>query len=629
MAGAVVVDRVLRPCGRWPAIRRAGSPAPWRRRGRRRRALRPDRRDRRRRWRWRFRRRARRCLARTARSSTSTLSARLTDMCLRRVCSVSRLQPRRRARRRPGPCNSIDAQPRDRAEQAGAVELGIALQMRRGDGAQEDAVRLQHAALALDLRDAAVGGDRGRIDVVAAPPACRGDRRGSARSRCIAASPAGNSRASPRPRAPRRRRSTCAGATGCGRSARSRPRAGARRALLRGRAAARRHRLRRGGDFSPHLPSRSSARAARLDARRALTSWQDVINNAFTLTNSVLLALAAFLPFRVSEARELGRGHMKIVLRVDRGALRRWHLALAERLAKRTGAEIGFRLEAGAPAAPSRPRRCFRLRHCCSGLARGGLASGCARKRSAGSPTARDAYLIVDLGAEPLGDVRSGVGGSSATALAWSRGCSPPRLAAARRPCASRPQGTVGDGAAGRAKGGVSSRRRSRRRLRTGRDADRSRARGAAAAVPPPIPGEPPTAFDAAGADEWTVRGAGAEDRDAPRAVRAVYRALCHAPHWRVGWRRGEGAASPSGSAAAGSICPTTGGASTPIRSRSSGAGARSCSSRSSSTAAARASFRSVEFGADGPLGDAAAGAGADRSISPTPTCSSATARCG
>ena len=55
---------------------------------------------------------------------------------------------------------------RQRVEQAAAVEFGIGVQMGRGDRALEHGVGQQHAALALHLRDAAVGGDGTGVDVV-------------------------------------------------------------------------------------------------------------------------------------------------------------------------------------------------------------------------------------------------------------------------------------------------------------------------------------------------------------------------------------------------------------------------------------------------------------------------------
>ena len=55
-------------------------------------------------------------------------------------------------------------QPREKSR---AVEFRVGLQMGGGDGARQHAVGEQHAALALDLGDAAVGGDRARVDVVA------------------------------------------------------------------------------------------------------------------------------------------------------------------------------------------------------------------------------------------------------------------------------------------------------------------------------------------------------------------------------------------------------------------------------------------------------------------------------
>ena len=81
---------------------------------------------------------------------------------------------------------------------------------------------------------------------------------------------------------------------------------------------------------------------------------------------------------------------MKIVLRVDRGALRRWHLDLAERLAKRPGAEIGFRLEEGAPAASKPAAALFQFETLLFALAQGRpAANGFGRRRCAASPAAK------------------------------------------------------------------------------------------------------------------------------------------------------------------------------------------------------------------------------------------------
>jgi hypothetical protein len=232
---------------------------------------------------------------------------------------------------------------------------------------------------------------------------------------------------------------------------------------------------------------------------------------------------------------------MKIVLRVDRGALRRWHLALAARLAKRPGAEVGFRLEADAPAASKSAAALFQFETLLFALARGGSSERIRPDALGGFADGEAAYLIIDLARSPLAENAriwrvecDGVGLEEGLLASALSGRSPTvRIMG--------PQGAV----ATARPGGESLhivKATFEERLERVATLIEAALDGAAPAVPPAVPGETPAAFD---------RNALATGRFAARAVKSarhraiygVYRALCHTPHWRVGWRRGEGEA--------------------------------------------------------------------------------------
>jgi hypothetical protein len=230
---------------------------------------------------------------------------------------------------------------------------------------------------------------------------------------------------------------------------------------------------------------------------------------------------------------------MKIDLRVDLGSLRRWHLELATRLARRSGAEIGFRLETGSVGGGKASAALFQFETLLFGLARNGASERMAPDALGAFAGGGAPYLILDLAQEPLGENArawrvecDGVGlekGLLAAALAGRtptvRVIGPSGPLARARPGAERlhlVKATFEDWL---------------ERVATLIDAALD---GAAVAAPPAVPGETPPGFDegALRPSRWAARAAkGAKQR----AVQGVYRALCHAPHWRVGWRRGEG----------------------------------------------------------------------------------------
>src|SRR6185437_1064424 len=152
------------------------------------------------------------------------------------------------------------------------------------------AARLQHAALALDLRDAAVGGDEARVDVVADHLLVAGvdedfgDRR-ILRGRRQAVAEGGETR---------KQRGERDQLTPPPQHAADQGRldfpAGARRRALPRRRGGKRYSVRRRSDLGPHTPVSfiSWARGSRR-ARRALRFWQHGFNNPFTLFRSVIL----------------------------------------------------------------------------------------------------------------------------------------------------------------------------------------------------------------------------------------------------------------------------------------------------------------------------------------------------
>jgi hypothetical protein len=225
---------------------------------------------------------------------------------------------------------------------------------------------------------------------------------------------------------------------------------------------------------------------------------------------------------------------MKIVLRVDRNALRRWHLMLAERLAGRDGVRVGFDLAAGAAPPPRGLDALFQIETWLFGLGSGASARI--------EPQALAAYgdgvggdLTLDLAAVP-----SVAAGRALRVECDGAGLEPGLLAAllAGRSPTVRLSGL--EGVAATARPGAeriglikTAFEETLARVATLIEAALD---GAAASVPPSLPGEA-AATDSA--PPQIRRRALATVRRS--AIRAAYAALCHAPHWRVGWRRGLG----------------------------------------------------------------------------------------
>jgi hypothetical protein len=229
---------------------------------------------------------------------------------------------------------------------------------------------------------------------------------------------------------------------------------------------------------------------------------------------------------------------MRIDLRVDRGSLRRWHLALADRLARRRGAEIGFRLEAGQESGSKWAAALFQFETLLFALPRGGLSERIGAEALGRFAARGEPYLIIDLARAPLGE----------NARAWRVECDgvglEPGLIAAALAVRSPTVRVIGPrGPLAIARPGAEQLHLVKatfedmlERVATLIEAALD---GAAVAAPSAIPGEIAAGFeaDALSPGRWLARAARCARHS---AARAVYRSLCHAPHWRVGWRRAE-----------------------------------------------------------------------------------------
>ncbi len=223
---------------------------------------------------------------------------------------------------------------------------------------------------------------------------------------------------------------------------------------------------------------------------------------------------------------------MKIVLRVDQASLRRWHLQLAERLTNRTSAGVGFRLEAGSAAPAKSADRLFQIETLLFGLGRTGVSERIGPEALGRFADDRNAYLIVDLAsAPPRTSERTwrveadGVALEAGLLAAWLAGRTPTvRILGPGGPIAVARPGTERLGL------GKAAFEEWLERVATLIEAALD---GAAAGPLPELPGDAP----AASAGTWGSQAVKAVKR---RMVSAAYSMLCHAPHWRVGWRRGE-----------------------------------------------------------------------------------------
>ena len=228
---------------------------------------------------------------------------------------------------------------------------------------------------------------------------------------------------------------------------------------------------------------------------------------------------------------------MKIDLRVDRASLRRWHLELAQRLENRMGCEVGFRFEAGAGPSLATDAL-FQVETLMFGLPRGGVSQRVKPQPAAAATTQAEAYLVIDLAQAPAARKAErvwrvecdGAGLEAGLLAALVAGRSPTvRVLGPAGPIAVARPGSDSPGLVKAAFEDMLA------RVATLIVAAMD---GGASATPPAIPGEPAQAFDPAALEprKWFARAARTVKRG---AVRAAYTALCHAPHWRVGWRRG------------------------------------------------------------------------------------------
>jgi len=225
---------------------------------------------------------------------------------------------------------------------------------------------------------------------------------------------------------------------------------------------------------------------------------------------------------------------MKIVLRVDRRSLRRWHLTLAERLARRNGISIGFRLAGDGAATQRGMDGLFQIETWLYSL-----GSGASQRIE---PEALEAFgdgrggeLTLDLAAQPSAAAErvlrvecDGVGLEPGLLAALLAGRSPVVRALG-------PEGNMTTARPGAERGGLvkSAFEETLARVATLIEAALD---GAATAVPPAIPGETAElAAECIAPSRWVERTVATVQR---RAIRAAYAAFCHSPHWRIGWRR-------------------------------------------------------------------------------------------
>ena len=182
---------------------------------------------------------------------------------------------------------------------------------------------------------------------------------------------------------------------------------------------------------------------------------------------------------------------MKIELRVDRASLRRWHLSLAQRLARRPGAEIGFQLADGAALATS---ALFQIETLLFGLGRHGPAERIGGAALSAFNAPGEAYLVIDLAREPATGARvwrvecDGVGLEAGLLAAALSGRTPTvRVLGPSGPLASARPGADHMGLV------AATFEEWLERTATLIEAALD---GSALAVPPPIPDEAPAGFD-------------------------------------------------------------------------------------------------------------------------------------
>jgi hypothetical protein len=226
---------------------------------------------------------------------------------------------------------------------------------------------------------------------------------------------------------------------------------------------------------------------------------------------------------------------MNIVLALDSSDLRRWHLALAEKLAKREGARIGVRfVETGAKPLGATDRL-FQIETWLFGLGRGGGAERLPRDAFAAFREQGEAYLILDLADAPA-RIEGRVWRIECDGAGLERGLAE-ALLACRTPTVRvlGPSGPIAAARPGAETLGVARTSFEEMLARTATLIEAALDGAAPAASLTPLK----DAELSAPAQGFWTRAAKIAKR---RAVRAVYAAGFHAPHWRVGWRRTNGA---------------------------------------------------------------------------------------
>ncbi len=228
---------------------------------------------------------------------------------------------------------------------------------------------------------------------------------------------------------------------------------------------------------------------------------------------------------------------MRLRLRLDRAAPRRWHAALAARLAALPGVAVEIEAVAAQGGLPANAALLFALEACLRGRTPEGAASLLPAGALAAYPVSAEAPdLTLDLcgGAAPGAHVwhlafdgSPGEGALLATLLAGEAPLA--ALACAGRPVASARLGTDVPEVIGIALGDVLA-----RATTFVAGAVRDHLRGAPPALPPDLAPPDPVVSQPPG----TGRLAAASARLVTAAVARRLRRLClRLPHWRVGWR--------------------------------------------------------------------------------------------
>lgn len=227
---------------------------------------------------------------------------------------------------------------------------------------------------------------------------------------------------------------------------------------------------------------------------------------------------------------------MKLRVRLDAGAPRRWHRALLDRLAARPGVTVEVEAASGPPL-PAGASLLFSLERLLHGLPPGGPAAAAAPADFAAFPRADGpADLVLDLcggapaGATPTWTVAyDGMAGELGLLAA---------LAAGRAPVVTVHDGTrlVAQGRPGTEHGGILLPAFEDTLTRTTSLILAAFAGGAFHA-----PADLPSPLHPAPTPSPTVLGKRAAREVAATLVRRLYRLCYHSPHWRVGWRRVDG----------------------------------------------------------------------------------------